>query len=56
MSYRDVLVEIDGSAAAHGRAVLTGRLAAKFGARLIGVFAEARIPPCRPTSSSRLHA
>lgn len=45
MSYRDILIEVDGSTAAHARAELAARLATKFGARLIGVFAEARIPP-----------
>ncbi|TAJ69835.1 MAG: universal stress protein [Phenylobacterium sp.] len=45
MSYRDILVEVDGSPASHVRGRLAAGLAAKFGARLIGVFAEARIPP-----------
>ena len=45
MSYRDILVEIDGSSAARLRAELAAGLAVKFGARLIGVFAKARIAP-----------
>lgn len=50
MSYRDILVEIDGSAAARARAELAARVSIKFGARLVGVFAEARIPlPFMPT-------
>lgn len=49
MSYRDILVEIDGSSAARVRAELATGLAVKFGARLIGVFTKARIvPPFMP--------
>ena len=50
MSYRDILVEIDGSASARVRAEMAAKLAAKFAARLIGVFTRARIaPPFMPT-------
>jgi len=45
MSYRDILVEIDGSSAARVRAELAAGLAVKFGGRLIGVFTRARIAP-----------
>ncbi len=44
MSYRDILVEMDGSATASVRAGLAADLAARFGSRLVGVFAKARIP------------
>lgn len=45
MSYRDILVEFDNSPTARVRSQLASGLAAKFGARLIGVFTRARIPP-----------
>ena len=54
MSYRDILVEMDGGVAASIRVRLAAGLARKFGSRLIGVFAKARIPPPYLPSESAL--
>lgn len=53
MSYRDILVEMDGGTAASVRVRLAAGLARKFGSRLIGVFVAARIPaPYLPSESA----
>ena len=44
MSFRDILVEMDGTAAAPSKARFAADLAVKFGSRLVGVFASGRIP------------
>lgn len=45
MTYRDILVEADESPAARTRAATAAALGVRFGARVTGVFAKARVAP-----------